>query len=59
MAKVSPSSRSMVNQHSPGHCCFYEPERGFLYAGDLIYEGCLDASEGHGKRAADEAQAHH
>ena len=29
--------------HSPGHCCFYEPERGFLYAGDLIYEGCLDA----------------
>ena len=29
--------------HSPGHCCFYEPERGNLYAGDLIYEGCLDA----------------
>lgn len=29
--------------HSPGHCCFYEPERGCLYAGDLVYEGCLDA----------------
>lgn len=29
--------------HSPGHCCFYEGERGYLYSGDLIYEGCLDA----------------
>lgn len=29
--------------HSPGHCCFYEPERGDLYAGDLVYSGCLDA----------------
>jgi len=29
--------------HSPGHCCFYEPDRGYLYAGDLIYGGCLDA----------------
>ncbi len=29
--------------HSPGHCCFYEPERKFLYSGDLIYSGCLDA----------------
>lgn len=29
--------------HSPGHCCFYEAERGFLYTGDLIYKGCLDA----------------
>lgn len=29
--------------HSPGHCCFYEPERQFLYTGDLIYLGCLDA----------------
>lgn len=29
--------------HSPGHCCFYEPERQYLYAGDLIYKGCLDA----------------
>lgn len=29
--------------HSPGHCCFYEPERGCLYAGDLIYKGCLQA----------------
>lgn len=29
--------------HSPGHCCFYEPGRNYLYAGDLIYSGCLDA----------------
>ncbi|MBQ3901003.1 MAG: MBL fold metallo-hydrolase [Clostridia bacterium] len=29
--------------HSPGHCCFYEKERGYLYSGDLIYKGRLDA----------------
>lgn len=29
--------------HSPGHCCFYEPDRGYLFTGDLIYKGCLDA----------------
>ena len=29
--------------HSPGHCCFYEAGRGYLYSGDLIYSGCLDA----------------
>ena len=29
--------------HSPGHCCFFEPEREYLYSGDLIYRGCLDA----------------
>lgn len=29
--------------HSPGHCCFYEAERGYLFTGDLIYQGCLDA----------------
>lgn len=29
--------------HSPGHCCFYEQERKYLYSGDLIYKGCLDA----------------
>ena len=29
--------------HSPGHCCYYEAERGRLYAGDLLYRGCLDA----------------
>ena len=29
--------------HSPGHCCFYEPEREYLYSGDLVYSGCLDA----------------
>ena len=29
--------------HSPGHCCFYEPGREYLYSGDLIYKGCLYA----------------
>ena len=29
--------------HSPGHCCFYEQERMYLYSGDLVYKGCLDA----------------
>ncbi len=29
--------------HSPGHCCFYEPDRKYLYSGDLVYTGCLDA----------------
>ncbi len=28
--------------HSPGHCCFYEADRQWLYSGDLVYEGCLD-----------------
>ena len=28
--------------HTPGHCCFYEAEKGYLYSGDLIYKGCLD-----------------
>lgn len=29
--------------HSPGHICFWEPERGYLFSGDLIYAGILDA----------------
>ncbi len=29
--------------HSPGHCCFYEPGRDYLFSGDLIYKGCLYA----------------
>lgn len=29
--------------HSPGHCCFYEMQRQYLYSGDLIYLGTLDA----------------
>ena len=29
--------------HSPGHCCFYEPGRKYLFSGDLIYKGCLYA----------------
>lgn len=30
--------------HSPGHLCFWEPERGYLFAGDLIYKGTLYAN---------------
>ena len=30
--------------HSPGHCCFYEADRGYLYTGDLVYRGRLDAN---------------
>lgn len=29
--------------HSPGHICLYEKENKYLYTGDLIYEGTLDA----------------
>lgn len=29
--------------HSPGHMCFYEADRGYLYTGDLIYKGMLMA----------------
>lgn len=29
--------------HSPGHVCLWEPRRGYLFSGDLIYEGMLDA----------------
>lgn len=29
--------------HSPGHICLYEIERAYLFSGDLIYMGCLDA----------------
>lgn len=29
--------------HSPGHCVFYEAERGYLFSGDLIYYGQIDA----------------
>jgi len=27
--------------HSPGHLCFWEQERGYLFTGDLIYKGTL------------------
>ncbi|HKM43471.1 MAG TPA: MBL fold metallo-hydrolase [Limnochordia bacterium] len=29
--------------HSPGHLCFHEAERGYLYTGDLLYKGTLFA----------------
>lgn len=30
--------------HSPGHMCFWEKERGYLFTGDLIYKGILYAN---------------
>lgn len=29
--------------HSPGHMCFYEPSKGYLFSGDLLYMGTLFA----------------
>lgn len=29
--------------HSPGHICFWEAERGYLFTGDLVYLGTLFA----------------
>lgn len=29
--------------HSPGHLCFWEEARGYLFSGDLIYKGTLFA----------------
>ena len=30
--------------HSPGHMCFFERARGYLFTGDLIYQGTLFSS---------------
>ena len=30
--------------HSPGHLCFWEPARGYLFTGDLVYWGTLYAN---------------
>lgn len=29
--------------HSPGHMCFWEAEKGYLYTGDLVYKDTLTA----------------
>ena len=29
--------------HSPGHMCFWEKEKGYLYTGDLVYQDMLTA----------------
>lgn len=29
--------------HSPGHLCFWEQEKGYIFTGDLIYKGTLFA----------------
>lgn len=30
--------------HSPGHLCFWEADRGYLFTGDLVYKGTLFAN---------------
>ena len=30
--------------HSPGHLCFLETEKGYLFSGDLVYKGALFAN---------------
>ena len=30
--------------HAPGHLCFWEEEKGYLFSGDLIYKGTLFAN---------------
>lgn len=30
--------------HSPGHLCFWEKEKGYLFTGDLVYQGILFAN---------------
>lgn len=35
--------RSVNVLHTPGHMCFFEKERGWLFAGDLVYKGTLFA----------------
>ncbi len=30
--------------HSPGHICFWEKKRGYLFTGDLVYKGTLYAN---------------
>lgn len=29
--------------HAPGHMCFWEKDKGYLYTGDLVYKGMLAA----------------
>ena len=36
-------NRKIQVVHTPGHCCFYEADREYLFSGDLIYKGCLYA----------------
>ncbi len=30
--------------HSPGHLCFWEQDKGYLFTGDLVYQGTLFAN---------------
>ena len=42
-AQLERASLTLTALHTPGHAdgevCFYEPERGWLFAGDLLYNG--------------------
>lgn len=40
---VDLGGRKIQTIHTPGHCCFYELGKKYLYSGDLIYKGCLYA----------------
>lgn len=40
--EIALGERKVRVVHTPGHCCYYEEERRYLYSGDLIYKGCLD-----------------
>ncbi len=31
--------------HAPGHVCFYEPEQGILFAGDVLFAGSIGRTD--------------
>ncbi len=40
---ISLGNRQIQVIHTPGHICLYEKQKGYLFSGDLIYKGTLDA----------------
>lgn len=40
---INLGNRQIQVIHTPGHICLYEKEKGYLFSGDLIYQGTLDA----------------
>ena len=41
--KIDIGERRIEVIHTPGHMCFWEPARGYLFTGDLIYKDTLFA----------------